>query len=348
MNPAFRLRVAALAALSGLGPLAAPAAFSAGSGVRFAPSGDVRLHGESTWRDGTRAWAFALPGGWWALSNAGRFAQIHLSAARRASPKLGAGVTVAIIDTGIDANHPSLRGALRKDAAYDFLGEDGDPSDEDGGTFSGHGTAVAGIIHQIAPNARLLPLRVLGADGSGQSDNVARAIRYATDHGANVINLSLGSRERKSAVSIAIQSAVNRGVLVVCSVGNRGEAHADYPAADAPREALLISVGSVDAQGVKSTFSNYGDTEVNANGEHVATLFPNGTTNATGTSFAAPQVSALAALALAEGRGPNAVARALVQGAADLDGLALNAPYSGKLGGLLNARQLFATVNAAR
>ncbi|AFZ67531.1 S8 family serine peptidase [Deinococcus peraridilitoris] len=341
--------------LSRLTALVALSLFSATVARTTSPvtSEEMRIHGEASWRVATSLWGSAPwrpsgPSGFGPSANRLRFEQIRLQVARQLSPRLGEGVTVAILDTGVDSEHPDLRGVLNHAAAYDFITRQSGAGEEEGGSYTGHGTAVAGIIHQIAPRARLLPLRVLTAEGRGASDNVARAILYAADQGANVINLSLGCAQRKPVITAAIENVMARGVIVVSSVGNQNRASADYPAAEAPQAALLVSVGSVDAQGTKSSFSNYGNTEVNANGERVATLFPGGTTNVTGTSFATPQVVGLIALALAEGRTPREVTERLVGGAERLDALSANAPYLGQLGGLVNATRLYPAPSLAQ
>ena len=109
------------------------------------------------------------------------------------APNLGEGVKVAVIDTGIDLDHPGFAGRLAPAGEWrDYVDGDDFPMDEPGGAGFGHGTAVAGIIVQVAPNATILPIRVLAPDGRGDVDDVVTAIDHAITVGAQVINLSLG------------------------------------------------------------------------------------------------------------------------------------------------------------
>src|SRR5215472_886030 len=109
---------------------------------------------------------------------------LNLSQAQTISK--GAGITVAVIDTGIDFNHPLFAGRITG-AYYDFVDNDSNPTDEPAGPASGHGTFVAGLISLAAPLATIMPIRAFGPDGKGTSFNVAKAIRYAHDNGATVI-----------------------------------------------------------------------------------------------------------------------------------------------------------------
>ncbi|MBV9959755.1 MAG: S8 family serine peptidase, partial [Acidobacteria bacterium] len=105
-------------------------------------------------------------------------------------------IVVAVLDTGIDLNHPAFAGRLVAPSdMYDFVGNDPDPSEEGSAEIGpyGHGTHVAGLIAMVAPDAKIMPLRVLGADGKGDFFRLAEAIKFALAHGANVINLSLST-----------------------------------------------------------------------------------------------------------------------------------------------------------
>jgi thermitase len=292
---------------------------------------------------------------------------IKLASAQTLAPKLGAGVKVAIIDTGVDLEHPGLKG-LTGDAKYpphlapasdwkDFVDGDAIPQEVSGdlATGFGHGTAVAGIVLQIAPNAQIMPIRVLGSDGTGDVTNVVQGIEWAVNHGAKIINLSLGSSESVDAVRKMIAWADSKGVFVVASAGNTDDTNVTYPAADAQNDAYggkrLISVGSVGSGNtvaqflgftdvtptkldLKSAFSTYGKVEMYAPGELIDTLAPNLQAAVwTGTSFATPMVSATLALALGEPLTQTQRARvkdAITTTATPID--LLNTLLTGKLG----------------
>jgi thermitase len=272
----------------------------------------------SAWAGGSvSAWAGGSVSAWaggnytFVPQNSFKWRQIRLEQSQRYATNLGNGVKVAVIDTGIDLKHPAFVGAILQTEAWDFVGNDAIPQEE--GTLGvgayGHGTNVAGIILQIAPRAKILPLRVLGTDGSGDVTRVAAAINYAVNKGAQVINLSLGSEDKSAVVQSAIDAAAKKGVIVIASSGNTGDRNVTFPASDAyaDRTAGLysISVGSVNASDLKSTFSTYGDTkkplEIVAPGELVYAPAPDNRMAAwSGTSMAAPMVSGALALALGQ------------------------------------------------
>jgi len=275
--------------------------------------------------------------------------QVHLQDAQTAAPKLGEGVKVAIIDTGIDPNHPAFIGALApKNEWHDFYDDDADPTDV--GTLGqggyGHGTNTAGIVLQVAPKATILPLRALGPDGGGDVLSIARAIDWAVARGSNIINLSLGSTERSQAIQDAITRANKVGVMVTASAGNEGQNKLDYPAADASRSFMTLSVGSVDGGDVKSSFSNYSGTlELTAPGEEVFGPAPGQNAQGgwnmaawSGTSMSAPMAAGALALQLAEWGVPRntisstlLVARLLAT-TTDTDEIKANKPYKKLLG----------------
>jgi len=240
--------------------------------------------------------------------NARAWQQISLGGAQTAAPTLGQGVKVAVIDTGIDLTHPALQGRVDLVAARDYIDGDHVPQEENAatdGTYSGgygHGTAVAGVLVQVAPNVTILPIRALDAHGMGDTATIASAVQHAVASGAHVINLSLGSADDDPVLTLALDRAVERGVSVVVAAGNTGGAVL-YPAAHAAGRGRLaegvVSVGSVNANGFKSSFSAFGTgLEVEAPGEDVRTLFPDAATvGATGTSFAAPVTAGVVALA---------------------------------------------------
>ncbi len=271
----------------------------------------------------------------------------------------GAGATVAIVDSGAAADHPDLHGRLV--TGHDFV--DGDATPQDG---NGHGSHVTGIIGaatgngvgiaSVAPEARLMPVRVLGDDGSGTVDAIAAGIDYARTHGADVINLSLGSEVPivgalgGDAIDAAIRRALDAGIVVVAAAGNSGVPVCEQPAAAAG----LLCVGAVDKRETRSLFSSFGSglgivapggSALPATDEDVLSTVPPDTyEEMAGTSQAAPHVSGVAALLVSLGvRGQNAVNR-ILSTATDLGAPGVDAEYGH---GLVNARAAVAGLTAA-
>ena len=294
----------------------------------------------SAWAGGARSlWA----GGTFSLlpQNTALWTDIKLQQAQVQAPKLGAGVTVAVIDTGLDLNHPAFQGALTDPSTWwDFYAADAVPQDE--GTLGvggyGHGTNVAGIVLQIAPKAKIMPLRVLGPDGSGDVATIAQAITWAVSKGANIINLSLGSKDDSKVINDAIKQAMAKGVLVTTSAGNDNQDKITFPAAQAgtPAFQASISVGSVNLQDQKSSFSNYSDKlEIVAPGENVYAPAPGNLMAAwSGTSMAAPMAAGAFALALGQTLGVPVASlpTRLAATTADIYANGLNKAYKDKLG----------------
>jgi type VII secretion-associated serine protease mycosin len=237
----------------------------------------------------------------------------------------GTGVIIAVVDSGVRADHEDLNGMVLP--GIDLVsGGDGrtDPN--------GHGTHVAGIIAAqagnargiagAAPDVRILPVRVLGADGSGQSSNVAAGIVWAADRGARVINISLGGSSPSDGMLDAMNYAIAKGAVVVAAAGNNGTTGNQpvYPAAYGP----AIAVGAVEANLMHASFSSTGSyIDLSAPGADIVSTWsstPNAYARMGGTSMAAPFVSASAALLIAANPGQTAVqARAaLEQTASDL------------------------------
>lgn len=160
--------------------------------------------------------------------------------------------------------------------------------------YFGHGTMVAGLVRLAAPGAVIMPLRVFDAGGEGHVFDIVRAIYYAVDHGADVINMSFSVRKSSSALREAVQYARHRGVVLVAAAGNQGDNSQIYPAAYPD----VVSVAAL--QGVElTTFTNFGSNIVDlaAPGNGVISAFPGGLYGAGwGTSFSAPLVAGTAAL----------------------------------------------------
>ena len=213
----------------------------------------------------------------------------------------GGGTTVAVIDTGVDLDHPEFAGRIV--AGYDFVDNDSIADDGDG-----HGTHVAGIIAGandgqgitgVAHNTSIMPLRVLDNDGNGWVSDIISAVRWAADNGADVINLSLGGDGSSQAMADAIRYASQRGSVVVMASGNTGRNSPDYPAAHAINHG--IAVGAANSDQFLAGFSNRaGSTPldyVTAPGVNIYSAVPGGGYDTfNGTSMAAPHVAGVAAL----------------------------------------------------
>jgi len=213
----------------------------------------------------------------------------------------GEGAVVAIIDSGVDGNHPDLAAALVP--GLDTI----DPSQDGTVDTHGHGTAVAGVAGArlngagmvgLAPAARIMPIRVVGSDGLASSSNVAKGILWAVDHGADVINLSLGAPESNAVLAQAVDTAMAAGVVVVAAAGNLGEQGNPvvYPAAQPGVLAVAATMQDDDA----APFSGSGSwVDIAAPGVQIMAPMAGGGHGYThGTSMASPFVSAAAALVL--------------------------------------------------
>lgn len=246
---------------------------------------------------------------------------LRVKAAQAQTISTGQGVVVAIIDTGVDYNHPDLSAHILRDqnnavVGYDFIDHDSDPmdtknnidDDQDGliDEGVGHGTHVAGIVSLIAPNAKIMPLRVLNSDGFGTANFVAKAIDYAVEYSKErdvpvVINLSLNLPTESFAVQDSLQEAYEEGIPVVASAGNGNTSLAQYPAAADSNTTQVISVAATDQNAIKANFSNFGKgwIDLSAPGVGIYSTFPSGQYAWwEGTSMSAPFVSGEAALVL--------------------------------------------------
>jgi thermitase len=206
-------------------------------------------------------------------------------------------VIVGVVDTGVDLKHPDLQGRLLK--GYNVIEPDKEPADD-----VGHGTHVAGIISANVNNSegiagmmwggKILPVKALDKSGSGTTYSVAQGIIWATDHGAKVINMSLGNYADAQFLHEAIKYAFERDVVLIAATGNDNTERPGYPAAYPE----VLSVSATDYNLQKASFSNYGDyIDVMAPGESIASTYPDNQYAAlSGTSMASPHVAALAAL----------------------------------------------------
>jgi major intracellular serine protease len=217
----------------------------------------------------------------------------------------GKGITVAVLDTGCDTDHPDLKDRII--GGYNFTSDDkGDPLKfED---YNGHGTHVAGTIAAslnnsgvagVAPEANLLILKVLGKDGSGQYDWIIKAIRYATEQKVDIISMSLGGPTDEQELHDVIIEATKQNILVVCAAGNEGDGQDSTDELGYPGcYNEVISVGAVDLERNSSDFTNSNnEVDLVAPGEKVTSTYLNGTyATLSGTSMATPHVSGALAL----------------------------------------------------
>lgn len=268
--------------------------------------------------------------GQWALST--------IEAAAAQSLSASSAITVAVLDTGVDPTHPLLAPHLAL-GGYDYISQTATISDVAGGPASGHGTFVAGLIAQVAPQARILPFRVLANNGQGTASTVADAIETAVNDGARVINLSMGTTFPSVALHQAILFAQQHGVVVVASAGNDGASVPQYPAAWSG----VLAVAGTDQNDRRASFSNYGPwISVSAPAVDLYSTYPNGFACGSGTSFAAALVSGEAALLQSQQPMLTAtdVSNRIAQGSVDINDL--NPTYEEMLGaGRIDALKAF-------
>jgi len=239
---------------------------------------------------------------------------LHLSLARAYSE--GEGITVAVLDTGAQLDHPALKNNFKGVTSYDFVDDDGDPSeprfaldkDLSEKEMIGHGTHVAGIVDLVAPKAKIMPLRVLDREGYGTSFHIAEAISFADRNGADVINLSLGMPDPTllgllppKLLREKVVEAIRHGAVVVAAAGNYNNLVPTYPAArgtTADDHDGLLAVTSVNSKERKSDFANFGLwVDIAAPGENILSTYPvSRYAYWSGTSMATPFVAGQAAL----------------------------------------------------
>lgn len=276
----------------------------------------------------------------------------------------GAGVTVAVVDTGLASVTDGPACVLN---GYNYVADSINTTDD-----NGHGTHVSNTIAEatnngiggagVAYGACILPVKVLDASGSGYNSDVASGIRYAADNGAQVINLSLGSSVASQVIEDAVAYAYGKGVTVVAATGNDGRGQVSYPAA---YDNYVIAVGATSYDEELASYSNYGsaldivapggemyttrgrftrDNDENGDG-YVDGVLQNTTVDGSeayyffqGTSMAAPHVAGVAALVLAHGNAttPDEVRAALQESADDLGAAGADTTFGH---GLVNAYQ---------
>ncbi|HEX2915509.1 MAG TPA: S8 family serine peptidase [Chloroflexia bacterium] len=237
---------------------------------RFDPATGTNLTTDTGYSTAQNQWA-------WQKTNLGR-AQYF---------SRGQGVTVAVLDTGVDFNHPDLK-------SHTLPGFDAFGTYPDGRDVQGHGTFVAGIIAQIAPDATILPVRVLDANGLGTVDTVMDGLQYALDHGAKVANLSLSSNMDSSTLHKLIQSARSKGMTVISAAGNDNSGAKYFPAAYGEN----IGISATDSRDYRADFANWQSyMQLSAPGVDIySTWIGGGYGWASGTSFSTPIATGAATL----------------------------------------------------
>ena len=205
-------------------------------------------------------------------------------------------VIIAIIDTGVDYNHPDLAGKIV--SGYDFIQHDSIAQDD-----NGHGTHVAGIAAAASNNAqgiagvswgaRIMPVKVLNSGGGGVYSDTASGIMWAAEHGAQIINLSIGEVYSSYTLQNAVDYAIGKGCLVIAASGNDDNSQILYPA----RYPKVMAVAATDASNQRASFSTYGpEIDIAAPGDQIYSLDIGGYATHSGTSMAVPHVAGLAAV----------------------------------------------------
>jgi subtilisin family serine protease len=282
----------------GVSPDIRAAALAADSRVGYAESNVI---GSSAEDQGVTGWASGVTG--WASGGAatyqGQWAPSVIRLPQAFTVTRGAGVTVAVLDTGVDATHPDLAGHLV--AGYDFVDNDADPSEVGVAGVDrayGHGTFVTGLVALSAPDARIMPVRVLDPSGVGDVWRLAKSMVWAALNGADVINLSLGTYTRTHVTNELVTDleATGRGIVVVAAAGNDASSIPEFPAGEGGSR--VLSVGASTPSDTLAPFSDYGSwVRVAAPGLSVWSTVPGARyASWSGTSMAAGFASGEAAL----------------------------------------------------
>jgi len=235
-------------------------------------------------------------------------------------------IIIAVIDSGVKLDHPEFVGRLVP--GYDYINRDSEADDD-----SGHGTHVAGILAAgldngegvagVCPNCRLMPVKVLNEDNLGSWSQLAQGILFAVDHGARIINLSLGASTPSGTLASAVDYALESGVVVIAAAGNYASDAPFYPAALEG----VIAVGATTSKNTRWSKSDFGEyIDLTAPGELIYSTYHNlnniyhGYTYMSGTSMATPFVSGVAGLILSVAPELSAddVTQALILGTDDL------------------------------
>lgn len=235
-------------------------------------------------------------------------------------------VKVAIVDTGVDYNHPDLKNRVLTELGYNFVGNNKDVMDD-----NWHGTHIAGIIAAEMNNnqgitgivgpldVKIIPIKVLDKNGQGDSPIIAEGIKYAANKGADIINISIGFKEKDIYIEEAVDYANKKGVLVIAAAGNDNSNSDLYsPAGDKG----VFTVSAVDSSYSKASFSNYGSTVMVAGpGVDIISTAPgNSYEYRNGTSMAAPAVAGVAAMLKAENPKltPEEIQKILIESSKDI------------------------------
>ncbi len=246
----------------------------------------------------------------------------------------GAGVKVAVVDTGIDCTHPDLECDFS--AGTDIVDPGSQPMDDNehgthvAGTIAGRG--LGGGVLGVAPKATLMPVKVLDKDGAGSLSDIVKGIDWAADHGANVINMSLGGPSGSTALERAVKYALSKGVVVVAAAGNSGP-DPDTVGYPAGYPGVIAVAASDSSDGVADFSSRGAAVAFIAPGVDITSTVPGGGyAKLSGTSMASPHVAGLAALAVERGaRGADGVRAAFSAAASRLPGLSATEEGAGMI-----------------